>query len=79
MNCTFTNNGTALKFDSTSAYGTASVYGDNLFSGNGTAVSIDNLPGNEVLDFIGSTFSGNETDIENKAEHPINTVNAIFE
>lgn len=79
VNCTFTNNETALKFNSMHAYGTSAVYGDNLFSGNGTAVSIDSLPGNEVLDFIGSTFSGNEIDIENKAEHPVDTANAIFE
>lgn len=79
VNCTFTNNETALKFNSTYAYGTSAVYEDNLFAGNGTAVSIDSLPGNEVLDFIGSTFSGNEIDIENKAEHPVNTENAIFE
>lgn len=79
VSCTFTNNETALKFNSTSAYGTSAVYGDNLFVGNGTAVSIDSLPGNEVLDFIGSTFSGNDIDIENKAGHPVDTVNAIFE
>lgn len=79
VSCTFTNNETALKFNSTSAYGTSAIYGDNLFAGNGTAVSIDSLPGNEVLDFIGSTFSGNGTDIENKAGHPVDTVNAIFE
>lgn len=79
VSCTFTNNETALKFNSTSAYGTSAVYGDNLFAGNGTAVSIDSLPGNEVLDFIGSTFSGNDIDIENKAGHPVDTVNAIFE
>lgn len=79
VDCTFTNNKTALKFNSTFAHGTSPVYGDNLFTGNGTAVCIDSLPGNEVLDFIGSTFSGNEIDIDNKAEHPVNTINAIFE
>ena len=40
---------------------------------------IDNLPGNEVIDFAGSTFSGNDTDIENKAGHTIDTAKATFE
>lgn len=79
MNCTFTDNAVALKFNSSMAYGTSPDYLNNTFIGNGTAVCIDDLPGNEVLDFAGSTFSGNDTDIENKADHPVNTVNATFE
>lgn len=79
VDCTFANNTTALKFNSSSSYGSAPIYSDNIFVGNGTAVSIDSLPGNEVLDFVGSTFSGNDIDIENRAEHPISTENAIFE
>lgn len=77
--CTFTNNGTALKFNTSMAYGTAPNYSYNTFIGNGTAVCIDDLPGNEVLVFAGSTFGGNEIDIDNKAGHPVDTVNAIFE
>ena len=52
---------------------------NNTFTGNGTAVCIDNLPGNEVIDFAGSIFSGNDTDIENKADHTIDTAKATFE
>ena len=54
-------------------------YLNNTFTGNGTAVCIDNLPGNEVIDFAGSTFYGNDTDIENKAGHTIDTAKATFE
>ena len=79
VDCTFSDNQTALKFNTTSAYGTSPVYSNNIFNGNGTAVCIDNLPGNEVLDFVGSTFSGNDTDIENKTNHTVNTANAVFE
>ena len=50
----------------------------NTFTGNGTAVCIDSLPGNEVLDFARSTFSENEVDIDNKIGHPIDTAKAIF-
>ena len=76
--CTFTNNGTALKFCTSASYGTAPVYLNNTFTGNGTAVCIDSLPGNEVLDFAGSVFSENEVDIDNKIGHPIDTAKAIF-
>lgn len=79
MDCTFTNNEIALKFNSSSSYGSAPNYPDNTFAGNGIAVSLDCVPGNEVFDFAGSTFSGNDVDIDNKAEHPVSTVNAIFE
>lgn len=79
MDCTFTNNKIALKFNSSMAYGTAPNYLNNTFTGNGTAVCIENLPGNEVLDFAGSTFSGNDVDIDNKAEHSVDTAKAVFE
>ena len=40
---------------------------------------LHNLPGNEVLDFAGSTFSENDVDIDNKAEHSVDTAKANFE
>ncbi len=76
---TFTNNQTALEFNTGMSYGSCPTYQNDIFTGNGTAVCIDSLPGNEVLDFSGSVFSGNEEDIVNKAEHPVNTENASFE
>lgn len=79
MDCTFADNDTALKFNTSIAYGTSSNYENNTFTGNKTAVCIDNLPGDEVLNFTGSTFTGNDTDIENKAGHPVDTANAVFE
>ena len=78
MDCTFTNNITALKFNSSTSYGSAPNYLNNTFTDNGTAVCINNLPGTEVLDFAGSIFSGNDTDIDNKAEHPVDTAKAAF-
>ena len=77
--CSFTDNTVGLKFNTKSSYGSSPNYLNNTFTGNGTAVCIDSLPGDEILDFAGSTFSGNDTDIENKADHPIDTAKAIFE
>ena len=45
-----------LKFNTSMAYGTAPNYVNNTFTDNGTAVCIDSLPGNEVIDFAGSVF-----------------------
>ena len=77
--CTFTDNTTALKFTTSLSYGSSPSYFNNTFTGNGTAVRIDSLPGSEVLDFTGSTFAGNDVDIDNPAEHPVDTANAVFE
>ena len=79
MECTFANNTVGLKFNTSMAYGTAPNYVNNTFADNGTAVCIDSLPGNEVIDFAGSVFSGNDTDIENKADHAVDTAKATFE
>ena len=79
MECTFANNTVGLKFNTSMAYGTAPNYVNNTFTDNGTAVCIDSLPGNEVIDFAGSVFSGNDTDIENKADHAVDTAKATFE
>ena len=78
-NCTFTNNTVGLKFNSTMFYGNDPDYVNNTFTGHKTAVCIDALPGDEILDFAGSTFRGNETDIDNKAQHGVDTARAIFE
>ena len=79
MECTFANNTVGLKFNTSMAYGTAPNYVNNTFTDNGTAVCIDSLPGNEVIDFAGSVFSGDDTDIENKADHAVDTAKATFE
>lgn len=77
--CTFTDNGTALKLNTSISYGSSPDFLNNTFTGNGTAVCIDRLPGNEILNFAGSIFSGNGTDIENKTKHTVDTSNVVFE
>ena len=79
MDCTFADNDTALKFNTSIAYGTSSDYENIPSQEIKPQFCIDNLPGDEVLNFTGSTFTGNDTDIENKAGHPVDTANAVFE
>lgn len=79
IDSTFTNNAIALKFNSSSSYGTSPNYISDTFTGNGTAVCIEALPGTEVLDFSDSIFSENDIDIDNKAGYSVDTTRAIFE
>lgn len=77
--CTFEGNDIGLKFDSDSSTGANENYSNNEFRQNSTAILINGLPGDLTLDFIGSTFSGNDTDIDNPADYPLDTTNAVFE
>ena len=76
--CSFLENGVGLQFDTGSSRLSAPVYQDNLFQGNGTGLLITALPGTEVLTFPGCSFSGNGTDIDNPAGHPLDTADAVF-
>lgn len=77
--CLFKNNTVALKFDSFYSVSSDGYYDSNTFEGNGTGIWIKDLPGKIVLDFTDTKFTGNGTDIQNDAEHSINTSGAIFE
>lgn len=78
MECTFANNTVGLKFNTSMAYGTAPNYVNNTFTDRNCCL-LDSLPGKMVIDFAGSVFSGNDTDIENKADHAVDTAKATFE
>ena len=77
--CTFTDNGVGLFYNSTGSSASDDRFFDNTFTGNGTAVLLMNVPTDLTLYFDGSTFSSNGTDIDNQCGHPIDTSNAIFE
>lgn len=78
-NCIFEDNAVGLEFNTSHSSSSAPSYPDNTFTGNGTGILINNLPGTEVLNFGGCTFSRNKTDIQNTAEHPIDISGAVFE
>ena len=50
-----------------------------IFEGNDVGIQFVNLPGAMPLDFFGTVFSGNGTDIDNPIQNPIDLSNAIFE
>ena len=43
------------------------------------AVLMENVPTDIPLDFAGTVFSGNDTDVDNQCDHPIDLSNAILD
>ena len=79
IGCTFTDNEVGFHFNSTDGGVTRALFDNNVFTGNGTAVLLMNVPTDLTLYFDGTTFSGNGTDIDNQCNHPIDVSKAIFE
>ena len=78
IGCTFADNGVGLHFNSTEGSANHSLYNDNVFQNNSTAVLLENVPTDIPLDFQGSAFSGNSTDIDNRCSQPVDISKAIF-
>lgn len=76
--CTFTDNEVGFHFNSIGQSASDSRYHDNTFTSNGTAVLLENVPTDLTLDFAGTVFSGNGTDVDNRCDHPIDLSNAVF-
>ena len=79
IGCTFQDNGTGFHFNSTGRSANHSMYNDNLFRGNDTAVLLENVPTELELNFRGSVFAGNGVDIDNRRGHPADISGAIFQ
>lgn len=54
-------------------------YSDDTFQNNGTAVLRERVSGDATLKFPGSRFTGNDTDIDNRCDQPLDLSEAIFE
>ena len=78
INCEFTGNGVGFRFDSGGDSAAHSLYNDNVFRDNGTAVLLEEVPTDITLDFRGSRFAGNGTDIENLCRQPLDLTQAVF-
>lgn len=79
IGCRFVDNTTGFHFNSTGQYVTHTMFNDNVFLRNGTAVLLENVPSDQTLNFQGSRFTGNGTDIDNRCDHPLDITQAIFE
>ena len=66
-------------FNSDGDYVSHSMYNDNVFRDNGTAVLLERVPSDVALNFQGSIFAGNGTDIDNRCGQPVDVSQAVFE
>lgn len=79
IDCQFGDNEVGFHFNSTGTSVSHSMYNDNLFRNNGTAVLLENVPTDIALDFRDSVFSGNGTDIDNRCGQALDISRAVFE
>lgn len=79
VNCRFTDNDVGFCFDSEGGIVSDTMFNDNLFADNRTAVLLERVPTDVTMDFRGSRFSGNETDIDNRCNQPVDLSAAVFE
>ena len=79
IGCTLVNNETGFHFNSEEGAASHSMYNDNRFVDNGTAVLLERVPTDLTLNFQDSLFYGNGTDIDNLCRQPIDITQAVFE
>ncbi len=77
--CTFSGNRIGFKYNSASFHSFNEEFSDCIFEGNDIGVQFARMNGNISIDFAGSTFSNNGTDIDNPIDYPVNTERAVFE
>ena len=78
ISCTFTGNGVGFHFNSAGDKANHSMYNDNLFRDNGTAVLLEQVPTDLTLNFRGSVFEGNGTDIDDRCGQGLDLSRAEF-
>lgn len=79
IGCTFTENEVGFHFNSVDGGVTRALFDNNVFTGNSTAVLLENVPTDGTLYFDGSVFSGNCTDIDNRCGYDVDISKAVFE
>ncbi len=72
------HNGIGFHFNSTGSSVSHTLYTGNHFLDNETAVLLENVPTNATINFGECLFSGNDKDIDNPCNQPINISEAVF-
>ncbi len=78
-NCTFENNGIGFVYDTIEYHSFAGIFPNNTFINNEIGLQYATLKGDITIALDGCRFSGNGIDIDNAANYPIDTTNAVFE
>ena len=79
IGCTFQDNEVGFHFNSDGGYVSHTMFNDNSFLNNGTAVVLERVPTDVALNFQGSLFAGNGTDIDNRCNQSLDISKAIFQ
>lgn len=79
IECDVRDNNIGFHFNSEGNSANHSMYNDNVFENNGTAVLLESVPTDMMIQFPGTVFRGNGTDIDNVCGQNLNTEETIFE
>lgn len=77
--CQFADNQIGLHINSTRSGISDTRFLDNQFTGNGTAVVLENVPGDDTLSFDGCVFTENGVDLDNLCGHGVDLSQAVVE
>lgn len=77
--CIFEDNLVGLRFNSIGSAVSDTLYEDNVFQNNGTAIVLESVPTDISMKFPGCTFSGNEKDFDNQCGQTLELSEATFE
>ena len=79
INCLVEENAIGLHYNSTGGNVDHSYFGDNRFISNETGIYFEHVPTDVTLNFKGTLFSGNGTDIDNRCNQPLDLSEAVFQ
>lgn len=79
LNCSFSENGVGLRFDSKHTRGDEGNLWNNEFADNETAAEFIHIPGDFGISMKGCRFRNNGADVNNQTAAVIDTSEAIFE
>lgn len=79
IGCRFDGNQVGFDFNSMGEYVNHSMFKDNYFSNNGTAVLLEAVPTDVTMNFQGSVFSNNQTDIDNRCDQSLDLSQVTFD
>ena len=79
IDCTFQDNETGLHYNAGGGFGSDTRFTGNTFRNNTTAVLLERVSTNLMMDFSGCLFESNRTDIDNRCGQPVSISQAVFQ
>lgn len=78
QNCQFDGNDIGLHYNAVGGTPADTRFTGNTFNDNRTAVLLEEVPSDVTMDFADCLFRGNDTDIDNRCEQPLDLTKASF-